>query len=188
MNHKTEKWTLSVDQITQQTIETFNDLPLSKIHLKPYPKTWSIAENIEHLITINKTYFPIFERLENGTFHGAFIGRFAFFSNLFGDMIFKSVSDGGKKKQKTFPLWEPRIHQGDDTILERFIQHQEDLKSWIVQMEPFVKKNQIIHSPANKLIVYSLEKAIEIIIAHEQRHLDQAKNLLLTKMSTIKNL
>lgn len=178
MNHKTEKWTLSVDQVTQQTFDTFNDLPASKIHLKPNPKTWSIAENIEHLITINKTYFPIFEKLKKDTYQGAFIGRFHFFTNLFGDMIFKSVSDGGKKKQRTFPLWEPKILEGDETIFKRFQQHQEELKSWIVQMEPFVEKNQIIHSPANKLIVYSLEKAIEIIIAHEQRHLDQAKSLL----------
>lgn len=182
MNSKTQKWTESVDQITQEAINSFVNIPLENIHLKPNPKIWSIAENIEHLITINKTYFPILERLKNGTYQGAFIGRFPFFTNLFGDMIFKSVSDGGKKKQKTFPLWEPKIQQGDDTILERFKQHQEELKSWIVQMEPLIKKNQIIHSPANKLIVYSLEKAIEIIIAHEHRHLDQAKNLLLTKI------
>jgi hypothetical protein len=182
MNPNTNIWTESIDQVTQEAIAAFTDLPADKIHFKPDPKTWSIAENIEHLITINKTYFPIFERLKNGSYQGAFIGRFSFFTKLFGDMIYKSVSDGGKKKQKTFPLWEPKITDEDTGVLERFKQHQEELKKWIVQMEPFIEKNQIIHSPANKLIVYSLQKAIEIIIAHEQRHLDQAKNILLTKI------
>lgn len=182
MRPKTEQYLESLDTITKDVIDSFTGIPLEKLHLKPNPKTWSIAENIEHLITINKTYFPIFEKLQNGAYQGAFIGRFSFFTNLFGDMIFRSVSDGGKKKQKTFPLWEPKINDGDTSILERFKEHQEELKNWIVQMEPLFEKNQIIHSPANKLIVYSLEKAIEIIIAHEQRHLDQAKNLLLTKI------
>jgi hypothetical protein len=178
MDEQIQKWLDSIDRITQETIDTFITLPVEKMHLKPDPKPWSIAENFEHLITINQTYFPIFLKLKNGSFQGAFISKFPYFSNLFGKMIYKSVSDGGKKKAKTFPLWEPKVVDGDATVLERFQIHQEELKNQIMEMKPFLEKNTIIHSPANKLIVYSLEKAFEIIIAHEQRHLDQAKNLL----------
>jgi hypothetical protein len=171
-------WIDAIDRITREAIETFIKLPVEKMHLKPDPETWSIAENFEHLITINKTYFPIFEKLKHGSYQGAFISKFPYFSNLFGNLIYKSVSDGGKKKARTFPLWEPKVTKGDATVLERFQNHQEDLKNWIIELEPFLEKKTIIHSPANKLIVYSLEKAIDIIVAHEQRHLDQAKNLL----------
>jgi hypothetical protein len=171
-------WIDAIDRITREAIETFIKLPVEKMHLKPDPETWSIAENFEHLITINKTYFPIFEKLKHGSYQGAFISKFPYFSNLFGNLIYKSVSDGGKKKARTFPLWEPKVTKGDATVLERFQLHQDELKNWIKELEPFLEKNTIIHSPANKLIVYSLEKAIDIIIAHEQRHLDQAKNLL----------
>jgi hypothetical protein len=171
-------WIDAIDRITREAIETFIKLPVEKMHLKPDPETWSIAENFEHLITINKTYFPIFEKLKHGSYQGAFISKFPYFSNLFGNLIYKSVSDGGKKKARTFPLWEPKVTKGDATVLERFQLHQDELKNWIKELEPFLEKNTIIHSPANKLIVYSLEKAIDIIIAHEQRHLDQAKGLL----------
>jgi len=177
MNPNTNKWTESIDQVTQEAIAAFIELPTHKIHFKPNPKTWSIGENLQHLITINETYFPIFAQLKNGSFRPAFISRFGFFTNMFGEMIYKSVSDGGKKKHKTFPLWEPKVADGDDTILQRFQDHQEKLKTWIVDMEPFVEKGSIIHSPANKLIVYSLDKALDIIVAHEQRHLDQAKKV-----------
>ncbi|MCL6259460.1 DinB family protein [Aquiflexum sp. TKW24L] len=178
MTTQIEKWIDSIDNITSEAIEVFITLSVEKIHLKPNPETWSIAENFEHLITINRTYFPIFEKLKHGSFQGAFISKFPYFSNLFGNMILKSVSDGGKKKAKTFPLWEPKLTTEDATVLERFQNHQEELKNWIKEMQPFLEKKTIIHSPANKLIVYSLEKAIDIIVAHEQRHIDQAKNLL----------
>jgi hypothetical protein len=178
MTTQIEKWIDSIDKMTKEAIEGFITLSVEKMHFKPNAETWSIAENIEHLITINRTYFPIFEKLKHGSFQGAFISKFPYFSNLFGNLIYKSVSDGGKKKARTFPLWEPKVTKDDATVLERFQNHQEELKKWIIELEPFFEKKTIIHSPANKLIVYSLEKAIDIIVAHEQRHLDQAKNLL----------
>ena len=178
MTAQIEKWIDSINNITKEAIEEFITLSVEKMHHKPNAETWSIAENFEHLITINQTYFPIFKKLKHGSFQGAFISKFPYFSNLFGNLIYKSVSDGGKKKAKTFPLWEPKVTKGDATVLERFQNHQEDLKNWIIELEPFLEKKTIIHSPANKLIVYSLEKAIDIIVAHEQRHLDQAKGLL----------
>ncbi|MCR9017016.1 DinB family protein [Aquiflexum gelatinilyticum] len=178
MTTQIKNWIDSIDNITKEAIEGFIALSVEKMHLKPNAETWSIAENFEHLITINRTYFPIFEKLKNGSFQGAFISRFPYFSNLFGNLILKSVSDGGKKKARTFPLWEPKVTEGDATVLERFQNHQEELKKWIIELVPFFEKKTVIHSPANKLIVYSLEKAIDIIVAHEQRHLDQAKKLL----------
>lgn len=171
-------WIDALDNITNEVLKTFGDLPVEKMHLKPNPNTWSIAENLEHLITINRTYFPIFEKLKNGSFQGPFISKIPLFYNLFGNLIYKSVADGGKKKAKTFPLWEPKVSSDDTTVLERFKKHQEEMKIQISEMKPFLEKNTIIYSPANKLIVYPLEKAIEIIVAHEQRHLDQAKRLL----------
>jgi hypothetical protein len=36
----------------------------------------------------------------------------------------------------------------------------------------------VISSPANKNIVYKLETAFDIIVSHEQRHLEQAKEIL----------
>jgi len=39
-------------------------------------------------------------------------------------------------------------------------------------------KGTIISSPANKNIVYKLEMAFDIITTHEQRHFEQAKEVL----------
>jgi hypothetical protein len=41
-----------------------------------------------------------------------------------------------------------------------------------------VDKGTIISSPANKIIVYKLEIAFDIIVAHEKRHLEQAREVL----------
>jgi hypothetical protein len=177
MNEKAY-WIKEIDLVSQKAKESFEGLDKVDLFQKPDKETWSIAENLEHLIKVNSSYFPIFKKLKDGTFRAAFISKIGFFTKLFGEMIYKSVSDGGKKKVRTFSLWEPQIQDQNFDILEKFLSHQEELKNWISEMEMFADKGEIIHSPANPLIVYSLPRALDIIVAHEKRHLDQAlKNL-----------
>ena len=49
-----------------------------------------------------------------------------------------------------------------------------NLKERIISAESFLHSGVIISSPANKNIVYKLEQAFEIIVTHEERHLNQA--------------
>jgi hypothetical protein len=48
----------------------------------------------------------------------------------------------------------------------------------IEEAKELVAKGTVIASPANKNIVYKLETAFDIIVSHEQRHLEQAKEVL----------
>lgn len=178
MDNKPKKWINELDRLSKEVQETFGDLDKEALFIKPDSKSWSIAENLEHLIKLNSSYFPIFQKIKDNTYESAFIGKFGFFRRLFGNMIYKSVSDGGKKKIKTFPLWEPKIQENEVNIIEKFMAHQDDLKNWIKELGPYIEKEEVIHSPANKLIVYSLPQALDIIVAHERRHLEQAKNIL----------
>lgn len=173
-----KQWIQEINTISSEVEHLFGALSTEVLHHKPNPATWSIAENLQHLITLNSSYFPIFKQLKNGTIRRPFVGKFGFFTKLFGNMIFKSVSDGGKKKIKTFPLWEPKIFDSQASIVADFLAHQEALKTHIKSLQLFIEKDSVIYSPANQLIVYTLPKALDIIVAHEQRHLEQAKQLL----------
>lgn len=170
-------WIKDLDHISKEVNEKFGALSKEQLFAQPDPKRWSIAQNLQHLIQVNESYFPIFNRLDKGDLPQSFIGKIPFFRNLIGNMIYQSVSDGGKKKVKTFPLWEPSILEKEENILGKFLKQQEALKQWIDRLQPFIEKEAVIHSPANKLIVYTLPKALDIIVAHERRHLDQALNV-----------
>ena len=63
-------------------------------------------------------------------------------------------------------------------ILDRFKEHQSDLKKIIENSKDLVEKGRIISSPANKNIIYKLEIAFEIIVTHEKRHFEQSKEVL----------
>lgn len=171
------KWADQIDTITDDFLKAFSGLSEEELNWKPSPDVWSIAENIDHLITLNETYFPVFEQLKKGDFKLPFIARFSFVVTFFGDMILKSVQPDRKKKGKTFAIWEPGKSQFTKHILLEFGAHQDRLKDQILNIEDKIYENAVITSPANNNIVYKLETAIEIIISHEKRHFIQASEL-----------
>jgi len=179
--HKIKAWKDTIEQTTQAFLSTFGHLSDDQLTFKPDASTWSIAENLQHLIVINRSYFPIFQQLLDGKYVKPFIGNINFLTNALGNMILKSVSPANPKKLKTIPIWSPGKYQTEGTekdLLSRFKTHQEQLANWIDKLAPFIEKGQVIHSPANRLIAYRLETALDIITQHEIRHYQQAKRLL----------
>ncbi len=170
-------WILQIDQITENFVSAFGSLSIEELHWKPNEQTWSIAQNIDHLIIINETYYPILTSLHQGTYNTPFIGKLGFMVSFFGNMILHAVKPDRKKKVKTFPIWEPKFSEKKGDILDKFKRHQAELKNQIESSKGLVEKGTVISSPANKYLVYKLETAFDIIVTHEQRHFEQAKEI-----------
>ena len=172
-------WTTQLDNISQELIAHFGRLNYEQLNWKPNKDTWSIAENLNHLIIVNESYFPIFESLEQGTYKAPIISKFKFIVSLYGRIILKVVQPERKKKMKTFKIWEPSINPIEDNILHKLISHNLVLKEKIMNTSLFVESGTVIASPANSLSVYNLKTTFDIIVSHEKRHIEQAIKVLI---------
>ena len=178
-NHPTmEHWLKQIDQNTTDFQERFGALSSEALNWKPNPEAWSIAQNLDHLIVINESYFPIFAQRRAGTYRTPWHAKLGFIVNFLGKMILQAVGTDRQKKIKTFPIWEPASSVISEDILERFVAHQQRLKEEFQACTPLLGKGAVISSPANGNIVYSLETAFAVIVTHEQRHLVQAEEML----------
>ena len=148
-------------------------LDKDELNWKPNPNTWSIAQVVDHLIITNKTYYPIIEQLKSNNYKLPWISKFTFLTNVFGNLILKTVSPENKRKTKTFPVWQPETGKIDTKILNEFSNEQEKLKEKLMNAIRLIEQKKIISSPANKFIIYRLDKAFDILIAHEKRHFNQ---------------
>lgn len=173
-------WQDQLQKTTEGFAEAFTHLSGTELNWKPNAKTWSIGQNVEHLIIINQTYFPILDRLDKGTYKAPFIGRFGFMTKMLGNFILTSVLPETAKKTKTIPIWEPSASEIPEDILTQFAAHQEVLAEKVAASRPHLEAGAVIASPANRHIAYTLERAFEIIVAHEKRHLKQAKEVMKT--------
>jgi hypothetical protein len=171
------RWLRDIDQVTDFFQKEFRDLGPDQLNWRPNPATWSIGQVIDHLIVINKTYFPIINRLNEGSYKLFWPGKVKFMVNFFGNFILQSVEPTRKRKMKTLPIWEPTKSDVGTEILFAFAEQQDQLKEMIRASTVWLDQGVVISSPANHIIVYKLERAFDIIVAHEQRHLAQAREL-----------
>ncbi len=163
-----------IDTVSMQFQATFSALSREQLNWKPEPETWSIAQNIDHLMVVNETYFPIIEQIKEGRYPLPITAKIPYLPNLFARLIYNAVQPTRKRKTITSKNWEPMVTEFDREIIPRFIDYQLKLKHMIEEAEDLLKNRQIIVSPANNYIVYPMDKAFDIIIAHEKRHFNQA--------------
>jgi hypothetical protein len=169
-----ETWVKRLGDVTERVVREFENLSEEQLNQKLAPEAWSIAENLQHLIQINESYYPVIEKVREGNLQLGWMAHFAFVRNFFGKMILGSVESTRKKKIKTFPIWEPSHSGIEEGIVERFSAHQHHFGEFVRSCQVLIENGQVIYSPANDKVVYTLEQAFEIIVTHEERHLNQA--------------
>lgn len=167
-----------IDSHTQEVNKTFGAINSLERGWRPDPTKWSINQHLEHLIVLNESYYPEFDRVQRGEHNSVFTSRMPGLPSLFGRMILSSSRPQNPRKMKTFSVWQPSISQSDNDVVLEFEKHHDQLKSTILKLEGQLSKGSIISSPANKWIVYPLDVALDIILAHEQRHIQHAIKLL----------
>jgi hypothetical protein len=165
--------------INQEFLTQFGQLSQEQLNWKGNAETWSIAQNIDHIIRINESYYPLIEDLKAGKREKPLLARIPFFVKLFGNLIYKSVQADNPKKVKTLGIWKPSKSAIPSDIVQKLSDHNEALAKLISSCDHLVEEGVIISSPANKNIVYKLEKAFDILVSHERRHLEQARQVLL---------
>lgn len=169
-----ERWTGQIDKITSEFKHRFRSLTISELNWKPNPSTWSIGQNLEHLIVTNTTYHPVIGQVRKGTYTLPFLAKFDFMVSFFGRTVLKAVQPDRKKRMKTFPIWEPTKSDVKEDVWDRFEHNQNEIKHLIQSCSDLLDSGTVISSPANKNIVYKLETAFDIIVSHELRHFEQA--------------
>ena len=98
MKDKIYNWLQRIDQQTDRVNIFFGKLTDEQLYRKPGEKVWSIAENLQHLIVINNSYFTAIEIIGAGKQKLGFLSKFAFIRSFFGKMILSAVHPNRKKK------------------------------------------------------------------------------------------
>jgi hypothetical protein len=177
-NMQIDQWTREIEAITTQVKSIVENIDNEFLNWKPLADQWSVLQVLDHLITVNSSYFPVADQLRSGAYKPPFLGRINFFVNLFGKLILKSVQPEETKKTKTFPIWRPETSQLDADVIDKFVDTQSELIHWIQDNVDLIEQNPVISSPASNNVVYRFQVMLDIIVAHEKRHLLQINGIL----------
>jgi len=160
-----------------ETAETdFATYSPRELNWKPTPEKWSAAECLEHLNIYSRYYNLAMEKAIQEKSRLIFTEDFE--SGWVGDFSVKSVHPANTKKQKTPKRLNPVHSELPPTVLEDFLVHQQQLRD-IISKSRNVNLNKIkIRTEVAKLLKLRLGDCLRFVIAHEQRHIRQAKVVL----------
>ncbi len=164
-----------VTTVTTETERLRATLSEAQCIWKPEPGVWNVLECFHHLIVTDKLYGPrLRAAIEKASREG---GSTPFRPSLFGKTFIRYVSPGSKRKIKTLRLFEPPPALTDVTVLQQFIDHQDELTALIHQADGINLNRGKFSSPASRLVRFSVGEGLTVLVVHQQRHLQQAQRL-----------
>ena len=155
----------------------FSSLSIDQLNWKPHPEKWSIGQCLDHIITTNSTYFPVFESVVHRKYMPGLWVRMSPFSNYFGNLLARTLGPERKKAYRSPKVFRPSQASILPEITTVFESHNRELIARVNKIIELELEDVVIHSPASYFVTYTIFHAIAIIARHEERHLKQALEL-----------
>ena len=166
----------AANNVASNTRSTFGHLTPSQLNWKPSPERWSIAQCFDHLIAVNKAYFPVIDNVLAGKKRTLWESM-PVLPGLMGKMVIKAVEPTSTRKFKARKNFEAAQSNISGSIINDFVDHQAEVVDKMKATQHLDLKKIIITSPVAAVMTYSLIDAYRIIVVHEQRHFQQAKRV-----------
>ncbi|HLU86618.1 MAG TPA: DinB family protein [Taishania sp.] len=182
----TESLFHELETITNSTI-SFLENDLSKLssnqlNWKPRSTMWNINEVIAHLNEFAKYYHSAFSKKIDTTIYRS--PRETFLSSPLGKSMWSSMKLGAlnnvKRKMKAQRMYDPLIVTSivSDNILVDFLASQKDLINILNRAKTINIRKAKITILNTMVVKFRFGDALLYVIYHNQRHIQQIKNLM----------
>ncbi|NBC18619.1 MAG: DinB family protein [Bacteroidetes bacterium] len=169
------QWLRDARAVADEVQPLFDTLTEAQLTWKPAPDVWSIAECVEHLIVMGRLYYPrIAEAIERAdTATGTPPPHRP---TLMGRLFYWIVRPGGLKV-KTFGLFKPKPMAVNAGTGDRFLRQQDELLDLLHRAAAVDLNSARFSSPLSSLIRFNVGDGLRVMVAHQQRHLQQARGV-----------
>ncbi len=160
----------------------FDILDEKLFNAAPGPKRWSVAECFQHLNITLKIYVPqlVFAVQNKHQFKGqkvnfkpGFIGKLAVNSTA------PKENNEIPRKMKTFKILKPEeMEYSKREVLDIFLRFQQDIITTIEGADNMSLEKPKIVTAVGSILKLGFGDALHFMIAHNQRHVLQAQNVL----------
>jgi hypothetical protein len=170
----------SINKILYDQILTCSE---NQLNWKPSIDKWSVLECLEHIILSGQYYIDQINKKLSSKIPGPDPLDLNFKPGIIGNYSVKGMKPGPSgeitNKMKTFKRMEPgKSNLDQEGVLADFARYQADLLD-IIEKSRYYNLNRIrIRSSIGNLIRFKLGDALRFVFAHNQRHIQQAINVM----------
>ena len=155
--------------------EVFGELDEAQLNWKPDAKRWSVGQCFEHLLTSNRL---MIESAKSAIANppSSVWQKWRWWSRVWGrEMIRTQGPVVGRKFTAPAKSTPPSNAPAD--IVHRFIEQHRELDAWVSGLDES-SVGAIMVSPFVGVVTYSVMDGLRLLIAHDWRHFEQARRVL----------
>ncbi|HJU53546.1 MAG TPA: DinB family protein [Pyrinomonadaceae bacterium] len=153
------------------------ELTDAQFNWRPAPGQWSIAECLDHLTQTGRVAVGHIRSTLADAHQRKLYSRGPFRYGMLGQMIVRSMGPQPRMKFKAPAVFKPLPDRPREEVERDFFALQDELLGCIRESNGINLKRAKVTSPVTKLLRLSLGQEFALLIAHEQRHLWQARQV-----------
>ncbi len=169
--------TTELEAIAQDTMATFGHLSVRQLNWRPDAAQWSVAQCCEHLLTADRLVFASATDALAVTHAPTVWQRLPLLPAVFGWMLIRSQSPGGRRKFTASPHAQPATAEIEADIVERLVEQHRAAAGWAGTLDERAAARTIMISPFMRIVSYNVLDGCRLVVAHDRRHFEQARRV-----------
>jgi DinB superfamily len=168
----------ALEAIASDTEAVFGPLDARRLNWRPDARQWSIAQCFDHLLNANRLMFQAADAALTGAAPRTIWQRLPLVPGMLGRALIRSQSPAGRRKY-TAPLQaRPAASDLAPDVVRRFMEQQRQAATTASALDGARAARIIMTSPFVRVVTYSVLDGWRIVVAHNHRHIEQARRVL----------
>ena len=169
-----------LDRMARETQAAFGGYDARQLNWRPDAARWSIAQCFEHLLTANRLMLQAAEAALSRARPRTLWQRLPVLPGVLGRMLIRSQAPGTARKFTAPSKAQPATSDIAADIIPRFLEQHRDAVARVQALDQRDAARAIMTSPFIKVVTYSVLDGWRLILAHDQRHFEQARRITLS--------
>ncbi|PRY14796.1 DinB family protein [Pontibacter ummariensis] len=167
-----EQLSLTIRGLYETVATELSSLDLNSLNYKVSSDSWSVLECLEHLNRYSRYYNPALSKAIAHNHDGPCEPVISY--SWLGKKSLDMVRPQNMKKHKTVKHMNPNNSQLNRATIEEFLNHQVELLSLLEGAKNTNLNKKAVPVEFFKLLKLRIGEALEFIVLHEERHIQQA--------------
>ncbi|HXI12163.1 MAG TPA: DinB family protein [Thermoanaerobaculia bacterium] len=168
---------LELEQAAHQAIAISKGLTPEQLAQRPQPARWSIADCLTHLNITSKEYVTLLSAAIEGAPQNIPPSARPFKIGLMGKLFKWTLEPPPRFRIRTPAKCQPIALPPQDNALFVFLNLQQQLTAIVEKADGVAIDHIKVQSPFSRRMKYNVFAALNIVMAHERRHLWQAEQV-----------
>jgi hypothetical protein len=164
-------------EIAREVESAFGRLTARQLNWRPDATRWSVAQCLEHLLTTNRLMFSRADDALNPALPRTLWQRLPGLPAMFGKLLVRSQGPQAARKYKAPAAARPSTSDIASDVVRRFVAQHRDAVDRVAALDEGRAARTVMTSPFARVITYSVLDGWRLIVAHDRRHLEQARRV-----------